>query len=64
MSRLDKTNGYKTNLKLEKKNWQIYVNTRTLRLNKTNVELGKRLLRLNKTNVKVEERKTNDKCHA
>ena len=51
-------------LNLKKKNWQIYVNTRTLRLIKTNVELGKRLLRLNKTNVKVEERKTNDKCHA
>ena len=35
---------------------QIYVNTRTSRLNKTNVELGKRLLRLNKTNVKVEKK--------
>ena len=43
---------------------KIYFNTRTSRLNKTNVELGKRLLRLNKTNVKVEERKTNEKCHA
>lgn len=58
MSRLDKTNGYKMNLKLEKKPiGKIYVKTQILRLNKASVELEKQLLRLNETNAKVEKRK-------